>query len=73
MRQYRCSRGRRPLECYPRYPRGCYIGGRPGKSISSLFYEHILHIYSVLQGWPDFFDCGPNLKTIFHCGPHNLK
>jgi len=23
------------------------------------------------QGWPDFFDRGPNLKNIFHRGPHN--
>jgi len=25
------------------------------------------------QGWPDFLDRGPNLKTVFHCGPNYSK
>ncbi len=24
------------------------------------------------KGWPDFFDRGPNLKIIFHCGPRKV-
>jgi len=27
----------------------------------------------IVQGWPDFFDRGPNLKTIFLRGPHYWK
>ena len=37
-----------------------------------LIIEYITFI-SLYQGWPDFFDRGPNLKTIFHLGPHYLK
>ncbi len=33
----------------------------------------MLHIYSIYQGWPDFFSCGPNLKIIFRLGPHFSK
>jgi len=32
-----------------------------------------LSFYAICQGWPDFFDRGPNLKTIFHHGPHYWK
>ena len=28
-KRYRSPQGRRPSECYPRYPRGCCIEGRP--------------------------------------------
>ncbi len=27
---------------------------------------------AIYQGWSDFFDRGPNLKIIFHHGPHYI-
>jgi hypothetical protein len=32
-----------------------------------------LKILKIDQGWPEFFDRGPNLKIIFHLGQHYSK
>ena len=50
------------------------IRGQFRQHFTSSFYTSgfmlIFLVNSTDQGWPDFFDRGPNLKNIFHLGPH---
>jgi len=45
--------------------------GGPPKTNVNIHFLNFLFILD--QGWPDFFGRGPNLKTIFHRGPHYWK
>jgi hypothetical protein len=46
----------------------------PGKRIQRANKETFkVSLIMLDQGWPDFFDRRPNLKIIFHHGPHYSK
>ncbi len=42
--------------------------------LSVYYYWHsTLELQALYQGWPEFFDCGPNLNSNFHWEPHYLS